>query len=55
MVILLYLKHSWGLINMLANQRISGRDSKELITGFLQAPGSEKTEILLAGWGSKMK
>lgn len=47
-VILLSLEHSWNLINMSANQRISGRDSTELITGFFQAPRSEKTEILLA-------
>lgn len=47
-VILLSLEHSWNLINMSANQRISGRDSEELITGLLQAPRSDKTEILLA-------
>lgn len=47
-VILLSLEHSWNLISMSANQRISGKDNKELITGFFQALRSETTEIFLA-------
>lgn len=45
-LLLLSLEHSWNLISMSANQRISGKDNKELITGFFQALRSETTEIL---------
>lgn len=45
-VILLSLEHSWNLINVSANRRISGRDSMELVTGFLQVPRSEETGLV---------